>query len=43
MASYINRNHRGRVSVMWEGEDLKLRAVKKELAWMRDVLPPVYF
>jgi hypothetical protein len=43
MASYINRYHRGRVSVTWEGERVKLRALKKELSWMRDVLPAAYF
>ncbi len=43
LASYVNRYHRGRVSVDWRGELLKIRATAPGLTWMRDVLPAEYF
>ena len=43
IAGYVNRYHRGAVSVGWKGDLLKLRALRKDLAWMRDVLPAAYF
>lgn len=43
MAGYINRYHRGRLAVDWEGDYLKLRAWRPELGDLRQVLPAVYF
>jgi hypothetical protein len=43
MASYINRYHRGRISVGWDGDFLKLRALRPELAGLRQTLPDPYF
>ncbi|MES1255945.1 MAG: hypothetical protein ABUS56_10075 [Acidobacteriota bacterium] len=43
MASYINRYHRGRLSVAWAGEHLKVRAMKRDYHWLTDALPAVYF
>ena len=43
MAWYINRYQRGAVSVGWKGDLMKLRALRKDLAWVRDVLPSAYF
>lgn len=43
MASYINRYHSGRISVGWDGDFLKLRALRPELAGLRHALPDAYF
>ena len=43
MASYINRYHRGRLVVAWEGDFLKLRAWRPDLGDLRRVLPAAYF
>jgi hypothetical protein len=43
MAGYINRYHRGRLVVDWEGDYLKLRGWRPDLGDLRQVLPAVYF
>ena len=43
MASYINRYHRGRLVVGWQGDYLKLRAWRSDLGDLRLVLPEAYF
>jgi hypothetical protein len=43
MASYINRYHRGRLVVAWEGDYLKLKAWHASLGDVRRTLPAVYF
>ena len=43
MASYINRYHRGRVSVGWHGDFLRIKALCPGLAGLRTMLPEVYF
>ena len=43
MAGYINRYHRGRLVVDWQGDYLKLRAWRSDLGDLRQVLPAVYF
>ncbi len=43
MASYINRYHRGRVSVAWDGDFVRVRDLAPAHAWLRDVLPGSYF
>ena len=43
MASYINRYHRGRMGIGWEGDFLKVKWLRKELSALRRVLPPAYF
>lgn len=43
IASYINRYHRGRLAVDWQGDFLKLEAWRPELGDLRRVLPAAYF
>jgi hypothetical protein len=43
MASYINRYHRGRLAVGWQGDYLKLRAWRSDLGELRRILPAAYF
>lgn len=43
MASYINRYHRGRLVVGWDDDYLKVRAWRRDLGDLRQVLPATYF
>ena len=43
MASYINRYHRGRLVVDWQGDYLKLKAWRPDLGDLRQALPALYF
>lgn len=43
IAAYINRYHRGRLVVGWQGDYLKLHAWRSSLGDLRDVLPADYF
>lgn len=43
IAGYINRYHRGRLVVGWQGDHLKLHAWRSSLGDLRRVLPADYF
>lgn len=43
MAAHVNRYQRGRVAVGWAGDLIKVRRLGKDLVWMKDVLPAMYF
>jgi hypothetical protein len=43
MAGYINRYHRGRLVVGWQGDFLKLKAWQADLGDLRRLLPAPYF
>lgn len=43
IASYINRYHRGRLAVGWQGDYLKLEAWRSNLGDLRRILPAEYF
>ena len=43
MASYINRYHRGRLCVGWQGHYVKIKNMSKDLAELKDLLNDYYF